>query len=90
MPTDACLFFYDCPGCGALLKPRGHVIAVLRSFADVPCPPMQARKGLQVLHGNSCACGGHGTNARERAVAHQPAEPSDLRTISMASSSDCS
>jgi rubredoxin len=22
MPTDACQFFYDCTGCGALLRPR--------------------------------------------------------------------
>jgi transcription elongation factor Elf1 len=25
MPTDACLFFYDCKHCGALLRPKpGH------------------------------------------------------------------
>jgi transcription elongation factor Elf1 len=22
MPTDACLFFYECKSCGALLKPK--------------------------------------------------------------------
>ena len=22
MPTDACLFFYECTGCGALLRPK--------------------------------------------------------------------
>ncbi|MEQ8165766.1 MAG: GDCCVxC domain-containing (seleno)protein, partial [Alphaproteobacteria bacterium] len=22
MPTDACQFFYDCQGCGAVLRPR--------------------------------------------------------------------
>ena len=22
MPTDACQFFYDCRGCGALLRPK--------------------------------------------------------------------
>jgi hypothetical protein len=45
MPTDACLFFYDCPGCGTLLKPRPGDCCVFCSFGDVPCPPVQAQKG---------------------------------------------
>ena len=24
MPTDACLFFYECTGCGALLRPESY------------------------------------------------------------------
>jgi hypothetical protein len=27
MPTDACLFFYDCEGCGAPLKPKTETVA---------------------------------------------------------------
>jgi hypothetical protein len=32
MPTDACVFFYDCKGCGTRLKPLD---------GSVPCPPVQ-------------------------------------------------
>lgn len=42
MPTDACLFFHPCPGCGRLLRPRPGDCCVFCSFGDVPCPPMQA------------------------------------------------
>ncbi|MEI7036063.1 GDCCVxC domain-containing (seleno)protein [Fulvimonas yonginensis] len=45
MPTDACLFLYDCPGCGVLLKPRPGDCCVFCSFGDVPCPPVQAQQG---------------------------------------------
>jgi len=41
MPTDACQFFYDCKGCGAVLKPRPGDCCVFCSFGDVACPPMQ-------------------------------------------------
>jgi hypothetical protein len=42
MPTDACWYFYDCAGCGALLKPRPGQCCVFCSYGAVPCPPMQA------------------------------------------------
>jgi len=41
MPTDACQFFYDCKGCGELLKPLEGDCCVYCSYADVPCPPVQ-------------------------------------------------
>ena len=41
MPTDACQFFYDCPGCGSLLRPLEGDCCVYCSFGDVRCPPMQ-------------------------------------------------
>lgn len=41
MPTDACQFYYDCTGCGALLRPlKGHC-CVYCSYGSVPCPPIQ-------------------------------------------------
>jgi len=41
MPTDACVFFYVCEGCGAMLKPlKGHC-CVFCSFGDTRCPPIQ-------------------------------------------------
>lgn len=45
MPTDACQFFYDCIGCGAVLRPSPGDCCVFCSFGSVPCPPEQeARK----------------------------------------------
>ncbi len=41
MPTDACQYFYDCKGCGAVLKPLPGDCCVFCSYGDVPCPPIQ-------------------------------------------------
>lgn len=45
MPTDACQYFYDCKGCGAVLSPLQGDCCVFCSYADVPCPPIQAVRG---------------------------------------------
>ena len=42
MPTNACQYFYDCKGCGALLKPKAGDCCVFCSYGDVACPPIQA------------------------------------------------
>ncbi|MGI8899135.1 MAG: GDCCVxC domain-containing (seleno)protein [Pyrinomonadaceae bacterium] len=41
MPTDACLFLYDCKGCGAVLKPRAGDCCVFCSYGSLRCPPEQ-------------------------------------------------
>lgn len=41
MPTDACQWFYDCRGCGVLLKPKPGDCCVFCSYGTVPCPPVQ-------------------------------------------------
>lgn len=41
MPTDACQFFWECPACDALLKPKRGDCCVFCSWGDVPCPPVQ-------------------------------------------------
>jgi len=41
MPTNACLFFYDCPRCNARLKPKSGDCCVFCSYGSVPCPPIQ-------------------------------------------------
>lgn len=41
MPTNACLFFYDCTGCGVRLKPKPGDCRVFCSYGSVPCPPIQ-------------------------------------------------
>jgi hypothetical protein len=42
MPTNACQFFYNCTGCGVLLRPNKGDCCVFCSFGSVPCPPIQA------------------------------------------------
>jgi len=41
MPTDACVVFYNCKGCGAKLKPLPGSCCVFCSYGSVPCPPIQ-------------------------------------------------
>ncbi|WP_454765611.1 GDCCVxC domain-containing (seleno)protein [Cupriavidus campinensis] len=41
MPTDTCQFFYECPHCKALLKPKPGDCCVFCSYGSVKCPPMQ-------------------------------------------------
>ncbi len=46
MPTDACLYFFECTACGAMLKPKPGDCCVFCSYGSVPCPPIQiARAG---------------------------------------------
>jgi hypothetical protein len=42
MPTDACQFFCECDGCGAILRPKEGDCCVFCSYGSVPCPPVQA------------------------------------------------
>ena len=42
MPTNACVYFYDCGACGATLKPKYGDCCVFCSYGDTPCPPIQA------------------------------------------------
>ena len=44
MPTDACQFFYECHGCGAMLRPREGHCCVFCSYGSLPCPPVQAER----------------------------------------------
>lgn len=42
MPTDACLFFYECSGCKILLKPHLGDCCVFCSHGSHQCPPKAA------------------------------------------------
>ena len=44
MPTDACQFVYECPGCKTLLRPKRGDCCVFCSFGSVPCPPIQKQR----------------------------------------------
>ena len=50
MPTDQCVWYWECPGCGVLLRPKAGDCCVFCSYGTVPCPPVQ--KG-----GKSGCCG---------------------------------
>ena len=41
MPSDACLFFYECSACGEILRPRPGDCCVFCSYGSAPCPPVQ-------------------------------------------------
>ncbi len=41
MPADACQFFYECKGCGTVLRPKAGDCCVFCSYGSVRCPPMQ-------------------------------------------------
>lgn len=55
MPTDACLYFYACQGCGARLKPKPGDCCVFCSYGSAPCPPVQEER-LGLSRPGSC-CG---------------------------------
>jgi len=42
MPTDACIYFHECTGCGTLLRPKPGDCCVFCSYGSAPCPPVQA------------------------------------------------
>jgi hypothetical protein len=42
MPQNACVARFECPSCGALVKPREGDCCVFCSYGTVPCPPIQA------------------------------------------------
>jgi hypothetical protein len=47
MPTDACIYYYECQGCHSLLKPKPGDCCVFCSYGSVRCPPVQQ-------HANCC------------------------------------
>ncbi|WP_132590861.1 MULTISPECIES: GDCCVxC domain-containing (seleno)protein [unclassified Rhizobium] len=50
MPVDACVWFYECRGCGATLKPKDGDCCVFCSYGSVPCPPVQDRNAPPCCH----------------------------------------
>lgn len=45
MPVDACQWFHECRFCHEMLRPQQGDCCVFCSYADVPCPPIQAGTG---------------------------------------------
>jgi hypothetical protein len=45
MPADRCEWYFRCPGCKELLRPRPGDCCVFCSYGTVPCPPIQEAGG---------------------------------------------
>ncbi|MEX2496371.1 MAG: GDCCVxC domain-containing (seleno)protein [Woeseia sp.] len=41
MPSNACQYYYECGGCGELLRPTAGDCCVFCSYGTVKCPPIQ-------------------------------------------------
>jgi hypothetical protein len=67
MPTDACVFFHSCAGCGVRLRPKPGDCCVFCSYGSVPCPPVQ----LGGTGGGACAP----TSLDEAATRGRPSMP---------------
>lgn len=52
MPTDFCQFFYDCKGCGEVLRPQPGNCCVFCSYGTKPCPPIQQARAEGQLAGS--------------------------------------
>ena len=45
MPTDACIYFFECTACGELFQPKPGDCCVFCSYGTVACPPIQSAHG---------------------------------------------
>ena len=52
MPTDNCLYYYECKKCHILLKPKPGDCCVFCSYGTVPCPPIQKDSCCSTTDGN--------------------------------------
>ena len=50
MSTDACIYFYDCHGCGTLLKPEDLGIAACSARMD-PSPARRSKRTHHAVRG---------------------------------------
>ena len=55
MPTDACQYFFDCPNCATVLRPKAGDCCVFCSYGTVPCPPVQ--EATRVGNSGDCCLG---------------------------------
>jgi hypothetical protein len=57
MPTDACIGFYPCKGCGHMLRPKRGDCCVFCSYGTISCPPIQMERAG--VGGAACCRGRH-------------------------------
>ena len=41
MPAMACVYFWECPACEAIIRPKPGDCCVFCSYGTAPCPPKQ-------------------------------------------------
>ena len=56
MPTDACQFFWACPACGEVSRPKPGDCCVFCSYGDAPCPPIQRDRANSSDGPDTSAC----------------------------------
>ena len=44
MPTGECQFFWECPACEGILRPKPGDCCVFCSYGSADCPPVQQAK----------------------------------------------
>lgn len=49
MPLDACQWYWECPHCQGLVRPKPGDCCVFCSYGTVPCPPKQMVGNLKVV-----------------------------------------
>lgn len=54
MPVDACIYFFECTVCGAMLRPKPGDCCVFCSYGSVPCPPVQIARSGGAAGRNCC------------------------------------
>lgn len=59
MPTDACLYLYECANCHVLLRPKAGDCCVFCSYGSVRCPPIQRAGGCCVDSSTSAGSQSH-------------------------------
>ncbi|MGH7594488.1 MAG: GDCCVxC domain-containing (seleno)protein [Gemmatimonadales bacterium] len=42
MPADSCLYFFECPSCHAVLRPKAGDCCVFCSYGNTACPSRQS------------------------------------------------
>ena len=47
MPTNVCQYFYNCKGCGSLLRPEEGDCCVYCTYGSVPCPSIQKARAAR-------------------------------------------
>lgn len=48
MPTEACLYFFQCQNCKIVLKPKVGDCCVFCSYGEIKCPPKQIDSNAEI------------------------------------------
>lgn len=54
MPGNACIYFYECTACRAVLRPKPGDCCVFCSYGSLPCPPIQLARAAGLADGRCC------------------------------------